>query len=77
MNSKSAKVGTPSVEIFDNSSIVRFKDTLLQRSQALEEAQTAAKTAINKRRQIERLKASNNISAERVDQALEELEEVI
>lgn len=52
------------------------KETLLQRSQALEEAQTAAKTTINKRRQIERLKASSNIRAEKVDEALEELEEV-
>jgi hypothetical protein len=48
----------------------------LQRSQALEEAQNAAKTTINKRRQIERLKASSNIRPEKVDEALEELEEV-
>ncbi|KAF8306464.1 hypothetical protein DL93DRAFT_2179307 [Clavulina sp. PMI_390] len=51
------------------------KDTLLQRSLALEEAQTAAKSTINKRRQIERLKASSNIRPEKVDEALEELEE--
>lgn len=52
------------------------QETLLQRAQVLEEAQTAAKTTINKRRQIERLKASGNIRPEKVDEALEELEEV-
>jgi len=42
----------------------------------LEEHQAAVKNAISKRRQIERLKASNNIRADRVDEALEDLEEV-
>ena len=41
----------------------------------LEEYQEAVKTTISKRRNIERLKASSNIRPERVDDALEELEE--
>jgi hypothetical protein len=41
----------------------------------LEEYQDAVKTTIAKRRNIERLKASSNIRPERVDDALEELEE--
>lgn len=52
------------------------KETLLQRTGVLEEYQAAVKHAISKRRQIERLKASSNIRADRVDEALEELEEV-
>lgn len=51
------------------------KETLLQRSLVLEEYQEAVKNTINKRRNIERLKASSNIRPERVDEALEELEE--
>jgi hypothetical protein len=49
---------------------------LQQRSQVLEEFQAAVKHSITKRRQIERLKASSNIRPEKVDEALEELEEV-
>lgn len=41
----------------------------------IEEYQEAVKTTISKRRNIERLKASSNIRPERVDDALEELEE--
>ncbi|KAG8965469.1 Vacuolar protein sorting-associated protein 17 [Tulasnella sp. 419] len=52
------------------------KETLQQRSLVLEEYQTAVKTSIAKRRNIERLKASSNIRPERVDEALEDLEEV-
>ncbi|KAG8986443.1 Vacuolar protein sorting-associated protein 17 [Tulasnella sp. JGI-2019a] len=51
------------------------KETLQQRTQVLEEYQTAVKTSISKRRNIERLKASNNIRPERVDEALEDMEE--
>ncbi|KAG9055069.1 Vacuolar protein sorting-associated protein 17 [Serendipita sp. 407] len=51
------------------------KETLLQRSLVLEEYQEAVKNTIAKRRNIERLKASSNIRPERVDDALEELEE--
>ncbi|KAF9513272.1 hypothetical protein BS47DRAFT_1296574 [Hydnum rufescens UP504] len=50
-------------------------ETLQQRSQVLEEFQAAVKHSITKRRQIERLKASSNIRPEKVDEALEELEE--
>ena len=52
------------------------KETLLMRTGVLEEYQAAVKTTISKRRQIERLKASSNIRPDRVDEALEEIEEV-
>jgi Vps5 C terminal like len=52
------------------------KETLQQRTAVLEEYQAAVKTAISKRRNIERLKASSNIRPEKVDEALEEMEEV-
>lgn len=53
------------------------KETLQMRTGVLEEYQAAVKTTISKRRQIERLKASSNIRPERVDEALEDMEEVI
>lgn len=53
------------------------KETLQQRTAVLEEYQAAVKSAISKRRHIERLKASANIRPERVDEALEDLEEVV
>lgn len=52
------------------------KEALLQRAGVLEEYQAAVKAASSKRRGIERLKASSNIRPERVDEALEDLEEV-
>lgn len=52
------------------------KEALLHRAGVLEEYQAAAKATISKRRNIERLKASSNIRPERVDEALEDLEEV-
>ncbi|KAH9077026.1 hypothetical protein EDB83DRAFT_2644043 [Lactarius deliciosus] len=51
------------------------KETLQQRTSVLEEYQAAVKSAISKRRNIERLKASANIRPEKVDEALEDLEE--
>ncbi|KAK7060406.1 Vacuolar protein sorting-associated protein 17 [Paramarasmius palmivorus] len=51
------------------------KETLQMRTGVLEEYQAAVKTTISKRRQIERLKASSNIRPDRVDDALEEIEE--
>ncbi|KAJ7094531.1 Vps5 C terminal like-domain-containing protein [Mycena belliarum] len=51
------------------------KETLLMRTGVLEEYQTAVKTTISKRRQIERLKASSSIRPDRVDEALEDMEE--
>ncbi|KAJ3986667.1 Vps5 C terminal like-domain-containing protein [Lentinula detonsa] len=51
------------------------KETLQMRTGVLEEYQAAVKTTISKRRQIERLKASSNIRPERVDEALEEIDE--
>lgn len=52
------------------------KETLQMRTAVLEEYQTAVKTTISKRRNIERLKASSNIRPDRVDEALEDMEEV-
>lgn len=52
------------------------KETLMQRSSVLEEYQAAVKMTISKRRNIERLRASSNIRPEKVDEALEEMEEV-
>ncbi len=52
------------------------KETLQQRTSVLEEYQTAVKTTISKRRNIERLKASRSIGAEKVDEALQDLQEV-
>ncbi|THH13640.1 hypothetical protein EW146_g6600 [Bondarzewia mesenterica] len=51
------------------------KETLQQRTAVLEEYQSAVKSAISKRRNIERLKASSNIRPEKVDEALEDMEE--
>ncbi|CCM00668.1 uncharacterized protein FIBRA_02707 [Fibroporia radiculosa] len=51
------------------------KETLQQRTAVLEDYQAAVKTTISKRRNLERLKASGNIRSERVDEALEEMEE--
>lgn len=53
------------------------KETLQMRTAVLEEYQAAVKTTISKRRNIERLKASSSIKADRVDEALEDMEEVI
>ncbi|KAG8917332.1 Vacuolar protein sorting-associated protein 17 [Tulasnella sp. 417] len=51
------------------------QETLQQRTQILEAYQSAVKASISKRRNIESLKSSSNIRPERVDEALEELEE--
>lgn len=51
------------------------KETLQMRNGVLEDYQSAVKVTISKRRQLERLKASSNIRPERVDEALEEMEE--
>ena len=52
------------------------KDTLLQRTQMLEDSQTAAKAAITKRRNVERLRGSSSINPLKVDDAIAEMEEV-
>ena len=52
------------------------KETLLQRTSVLEEYQAAVKSSISKRRYIERLKSSSSIRPDKVDEALEDLEEV-
>ena len=52
------------------------KDALGQRTQILEDSQTATKNAINKRRNVERLKGSSSINPSKVDDALHEMEDV-
>lgn len=52
------------------------QDALIQRTHLLEEAQTASKSAITKRRNVERLKGSSKIDPMRVDDAIAEMEEV-
>lgn len=51
------------------------KDALSQRTQLLEDSQTATKSAITKRRNVERLKASSSISSIKVDDAISEMDE--
>nr|XP_031862031.1 uncharacterized protein CI109_002444 [Kwoniella shandongensis]KAA5529103.1 hypothetical protein CI109_002444 [Kwoniella shandongensis] len=51
------------------------KDALAQRTQLLEDSQTATKAAINKRRNVERLKGSSSINQAKVDDALSEMQE--
>ncbi|KAL7413049.1 hypothetical protein BDY24DRAFT_415557 [Mrakia frigida] len=51
------------------------KETLLQRTVVLEEYQSAAKVTITKRRIAERLKGSSSIASNKVDDAIDEMEE--
>lgn len=51
------------------------KDALLQRQYNIDELRNSIKTTINKRRTIEKLKASGNIKPERVNEALDDLED--
>ncbi|EIW72997.1 hypothetical protein TREMEDRAFT_12690, partial [Tremella mesenterica DSM 1558] len=51
------------------------KDALIQRTAILEDSQSAVKAAINKRRNVERLKGSSNINPIKVDDAISEMEE--
>ncbi|WVQ82794.1 hypothetical protein IAT38_004926 [Cryptococcus sp. DSM 104549] len=51
------------------------KEALLQRTQVLEDSQSATKTAINKRRNVERLKSSSSINPAKVDDAISEMQE--
>ena len=52
------------------------KDALLHRTQILEDSQTAAKAAINKRRNVERLRGSSSINPLKVDDAIAEMDDV-
>ena len=52
------------------------QDALLQRTQLLEDSQNATKSAINKRRNVERMRGSSNINPGKVDDAITEMEEV-
>lgn len=51
------------------------KDALLQRQYNIDELRNSIKTTINKRRTIEKLRAGGNIKPERVNEALDDLEE--
>ncbi|WVR03071.1 hypothetical protein IAU60_000060 [Kwoniella sp. DSM 27419] len=51
------------------------KDALVQRTTLLEDSQTATKSAITKRRNVERLKGSSKIDPSRVDDAIHEMRE--
>ncbi|KAJ9123924.1 hypothetical protein QFC22_000715 [Naganishia vaughanmartiniae] len=52
------------------------KDTLIHRTQVLEDAQTASKNAIHKRRAVEKLRGNSRIDSSKVDDAIEEMREV-
>ncbi|KAJ9097661.1 hypothetical protein QFC21_004698 [Naganishia friedmannii] len=51
------------------------KDTLIHRTQVLEDAQTASKNAIHKRRAVEKLRGNSRIDSSKVDDAIEEMRE--
>ncbi|KAK4705602.1 hypothetical protein P7C70_g598, partial [Phenoliferia sp. Uapishka_3] len=51
------------------------KDTLVSRDVILDEHRTAAKATIARRRAIEKMRGSSSIKADRVDEALEELDD--
>ncbi|CAK9786972.1 hypothetical protein CC85DRAFT_286185 [Cutaneotrichosporon oleaginosum] len=51
------------------------RDALAQRTQILEDSHSATKTAITKRRNVERMKGSSNINPQKVDDAIAEMEE--
>lgn len=74
MNAKAAKVRiTPTITLASFSLV--YQETLQHRTQVLEDYQSAVKATIAKRRNIERLKASSNIRPDKVDEALEDMEE--
>ena len=72
LNARAAKVSSWFIMILQ----ADRKDALGQRTQILEDSQTATKNAINKRRNVERLKGSSSINPSKVDDALHEMEDV-
>jgi alpha-D-ribose 1-methylphosphonate 5-triphosphate synthase subunit PhnG len=72
LNARAAKV----ISQIRRSSSADVQDALGQRTQILEDSQTATKNAINKRRNVERLKGSSSINPSKVDDALHEMEDV-
>ena len=52
-----------------------WQDALLQRQLIVDEHRSASKAAITKKRQIEKMKGSSSIKAERADEALDEFED--
>lgn len=53
------------------------RDALAQRTQILDDSQTATKAAINKRRNVERLKGSSSINPMKVDEAIADMDEAV
>ena len=70
LNAKAAKVRVRFGGDIDH------QDALIQRVQLLEDSQTATKNAINKRRNLERMKGSSRIDPIKADDALAEMQEV-
>lgn len=54
----------------------RSQDTLSGRDAVVEEHRKAVKSSIEKRRAIEKLRSSSSLKADRVNEALEDLDEV-
>ena len=53
------------------------REALVQRVQILEDSQNATKAAINKRRNVERLKGSSSINPIKVDEAIADMDEAV
>lgn len=83
-NAKSAKVRPVSLLARSGSSerwltcslASSLQDTLSGRDAVVEEHRRAVKSSIAKRREIEKLRSSSSLKADRVSEALEELDEV-
>ncbi|GMK58764.1 hypothetical protein CspeluHIS016_0602060 [Cutaneotrichosporon spelunceum] len=60
---------------YQSSNAKAGRDALAQRTQILEDSHNATKTAITKRRNVERMKGSSNINPQKVDDAISEMEE--
>lgn len=75
LNARAAKVSSHTNTILGPAD-TGFQDALSQRTQILEDSQNATKNAINKRRNVERMKGSSNINPAKVDDALHEMEDV-
>lgn len=75
-NAKSAKVTLFPLAMWNAADVAWSQETLISRDVILSEHRSAVKATRSKRDIIERLKNSSSIKAERVDDALDELEDV-
>lgn len=66
----------PGLTSVDSKLTALLQDTLIHRTQVLEDAQTASKNAIHKRRAVEKLRGNTRIDPSKVDDAIEEMREV-